>query len=778
MSKPPKDRTSDRELRHTVERLEENEEVDPSELENTYREYRDRSDSEDADEFLQYLLEENVIDEDTYVTAAEEQSVRVDEGEFDQLPAREEYFELHGLIDEGGMGKICVGHDPHLDRKVAVKVLRKEKSDSDLERRRFLREAQVTAKLAHPNIVPVHTLHSERSTQASFTMKLVDGQTLFDLVWDARDEVGRGNSLDDRLEFRRRIELFLRVCDAIAYAHNRGVIHRDLKPSNIMVGAYNEVYVMDWGIAKILDQRTEEQDVLWETQWEEIDQDDEVKTQAGSLVGTPPYMPPEQARGRHDELSARSDLYSLGAILFELVTLERMIEGDKVYDVLKNIQEGNRAPFEAYAPEEYVDSELEAIIRKATAEEAEQRYESVDELAEEVRRYLDDREVRAHPDGPLRKVTRWMTHHRDTAAVILFGIFVVAASAVMWSLWKQKRAVQQSRHREAQLSRLQTEISSLSHRIDNQFLRFELLVGRLSVAAGQRLAEPPTYEGPIYSSADFADAHTAPEDLRWAPLYEKEISLGNPVYKLAPGVEEDEAIEQTVRQLMPLRSQFRSIFLDSRLDSNQSVPSGEAFWRLLADEGVPGRWAFVGLESGIHFAYPGKGGYDADYDPRDRPWYRAGKTGGETSWGSPYPDAQGQGLVLPCVSRIESHEGTLIGVAGFEVTLDFIKNHFMKPIGPIESTYVLDGEGEILVTSNESALADPSDPATFHISSVLEMVREDRSGIFETSGSPPDVYAVFRMPTLDWFYVAKSPLPALLEWSQEGPERSVSPADR
>ena len=750
-------------VRETVDRLEETTQLSGDDLRSTYQEFRDRHDDEDPDQFLQYLLEENVIDEETYVTASNEEPVKVADDGFDHLPPRDPFYTLQAAFDKGGMGEICVGHDPHLDRKVAVKVLREEKSESDLERRRFLREAQVTGKLAHPNIVPVHSLHSEDDGRASFAMKLIDGQTLFDVIYDAKKKARKREPLEERLEFRRRIEIFLRVCDAMAYAHNRGVIHRDLKPSNIMVGAYNEVYVMDWGIAKITDAPSDEDETLWESQWEEIDEDDEVKTQAGSLIGTPPYMPPEQARGEHETLDARSDLFSLGAILFELVTLRRMIPGDKVYDVLQNVMNGAREAFEPMVEDEEIEPELQAIIEKATAHDRDERYQSVEELADEVRRYLDDREVKAHPDGPMRKIERWMTHNRETALTLLLAGFVVAASAIMWSLWRQKQVVQQNRHREAQLSKLQTHISGRSHRIDQQFLRFELLVRRLAIGAQQFLAEEPTYAGEIYSSKEFESLATAPPNAQMSSLYDKRVSIDFPVYKLAPGVSLKET-ESQIRQLMALRGQFRSIFLDSRFADESTPSSPEALWEMLAVDGVPGRWAYVALENGLHFSYPGKGGYPADYDPRKRPWYEVGKSRNKLAWVPPYRDTQGQGLVMPCVTPVRSESGELLGIAGLEVTLDFIKEHFMKPTGPIEATYVLDDEGHILVSSNNGQSAERKELPTFHILSVLQMVEKDESGVYQKTGNPTDVYSVYRMPTLDWFYVAKAPLPELLKW--------------
>jgi eukaryotic-like serine/threonine-protein kinase len=232
-------------------------------------------------------------------------------------------LQFQGEIARGGMGAILKGHDRFLGRDIAVKVLLQEHQDKPDFAQRFIEEAQITGQLQHPGIVPVYELGQFRDLRPFFTMKLVKGKTLAALF------AARKDSQDERTKF---IGIFVQLCQTLAYAHARGVIHRDLKPSNIMVGAFGEVQVMDWGLAKVLreggvadEKRAQSRpDVsVIRTQRSaspEPGEGSSAYTQAGSILGTPSYLAPEQARGDVDLVDERADVFGLGAILCELLT--------------------------------------------------------------------------------------------------------------------------------------------------------------------------------------------------------------------------------------------------------------------------------------------------------------------------------------------------------------------------------------------------------------------------------------------------------------------------
>jgi serine/threonine protein kinase len=311
-------------------------------------------------------------------------------------------YRLLERVARGGMGAVYAAEDQKLARRVALKVLDIPGTDADLANR-LIREARVLARLEHPGIVPVHDVGTLPDGRVFYTMKFVEGQRLDKFIESVP-------STPDRLR------LFLRICDAVAFAHARGVLHRDLKPANIMVGPFGEVLVMDWGLAKILRtagaskaQTQVDPDItIFEKPAPAKPSMDSaeasVVTGHGTVMGTPGYMSPEQARGDVEHLDARSDIFSLGALLRFLLT-------------------GNSQALAATAARR-PDKSLEAICGKAAAPAPQDRYTTVSELALDVARYLDGLAVGAHRESLFEKTGRFYRRYR-------FFILLIAAYLVM-----------------------------------------------------------------------------------------------------------------------------------------------------------------------------------------------------------------------------------------------------------------------------------------------------------------------------------------------------------
>jgi serine/threonine protein kinase len=285
-------------------------------------------------------------------------------------------------LGEGSMGEVVVVRDTRVLRDVAMKRLHPEHHSMRPDLRdRFLREARVQGQLEHPSVVPVYEIGTDHDGREYFTMKRVRGRTLEQIIKGLRDG---DPEFGGKYSRRKLLTAMSRICLAVAFAHERGVVHRDLKPSNIMLGDYGEVHLLDWGIAKIvgMDDPTFEERV-------DTSKDRVQGTEVGFVVGTPGYMAPEQARGETRTYGGRSDIYSLGCILFEAMTLERLHDQPMVENILLSTVSGNESRPSVRAPHLGLPLELDEIIARATALNPEQRYATAREMNEAIEKLLD-----------------------------------------------------------------------------------------------------------------------------------------------------------------------------------------------------------------------------------------------------------------------------------------------------------------------------------------------------------------------------------------------------
>ena len=297
-------------------------------------------------------------------------------------------YELRGEIGRGGMGSVLLGHDPDLNRDLALKVLLDRHRGRDAESR-FLEEAQIGGQLEHPGIVPVYEM-GRIEGRSFFAMKLIQGRTLSALLAE------RKTPADDLPRF---LLIFEQMCQALAYAHARGVIHRDLKPSNVMVGAFGEVQVMDWGLAKVLDQTrreshpSEKEQGAIRTQRSESEVDE---SHTGSVLGTPAYMPPEQARGEIDRLDERADVFGLGAILCEILTGKPPFVGANVSAVLNQAANGDLTQALGRLTSCGADEELTRLVRECLRTERDGRPRNAGVIAARISAYRAGVQERLH----------------------------------------------------------------------------------------------------------------------------------------------------------------------------------------------------------------------------------------------------------------------------------------------------------------------------------------------------------------------------------------------
>lgn len=353
-------------------------------------------------------------------------------------------FRLGNEIARGGMGRIHVGEDFQLKRQVAIKI----SHDSGVDPR-FSREAEVLARLAHPNIVPVIALGVDNEGRPYYAMKLVKGRTLQAVLKSLREgdaQAAKEFSLPNLLT------IFRKVCDAVAFAHSQKILHRDLKPENIMVGEYGEVLVMDWGLAKILgDPMAETGERKSERQPAVEESGDFGRTLDGDVMGSPYYMSPEQAMGKVNLLDERSDIYSLGGILYALLTLRPPLDGKSVAEILTKVKNGEitpmtttrrgrtkREPGEPATMGRQIPEALQAVTKKAMARFPDKRYGRVEELAKDIEAYQSGYATKAENASALRQIQLLVKRHKTVSA--LLALFFVAMVGFTLKVMASERA--------------------------------------------------------------------------------------------------------------------------------------------------------------------------------------------------------------------------------------------------------------------------------------------------------------------------------------------------
>jgi len=318
----------------------------------------------------------------------------------------------------GGIGVVFVALDSELHREVALKQIQPQHADDPTSRARFMIEAEVTGRLEHPGIVPVYGLGANHQGRPFYAMRFVRGQSLKEAVesFHRADRQSGRDPAERMLALRQLLGRFVDVCNAIAYAHSRGVIHRDLKPANILLGPYGETLVVDWGLAKVVGRDDPTPHPAAEMTLRPAAPSGSSETMAGTAIGTPMYMSPEQAEGWVAQIGPASDVYSLGASLYCLVTGRPALEDLDVDEILARVRRGEIAPPRQVNPR--VPAALEAVVLKAMALRPSDRYQSAHALAEEVERWLADEPVSACREPLWERTRRWMRRRRTTVAAL------------------------------------------------------------------------------------------------------------------------------------------------------------------------------------------------------------------------------------------------------------------------------------------------------------------------------------------------------------------------
>ena len=609
----------------------------------------------------------------------------------------------YSVIEEfarGGQATVSVALDRNLRRVVAIKSLKKEAEKKPEVVDAFVTEAKVTAQLDHPAIIPIYGLTGDEKKGIHLSMKLVNGRSLRDYLRNValNYRVKGIKTFDENEQLRKRLEIFLRVCDAIAYAHHRNIVHRDLKPENIMLGEFMEVYVVDWGLAKVID--------------ENIDSEEDQK-----LSGTPRYFPPEALNGK--KCDTRSDIFTLGLILQEVVTLQFAVKGRDENDFMERIITGELEPVK-HLFKWRIDKALQAIIRKATAYRPEDRYQTVSELAEDLRRYMGGLSISAVPENFFTKFARWSGRYWKEFVAVGLMILLLSSAITGYSIFVQLRNVREMSQQRRAMNYIYNRTATVADHLNITALQIqEQLLALARISAYLLSHNPGTDENGWQKEfrPSLSEIGKTEKGMFFSPYYKRLTSLDYGIYTLAPDADRAKCLE-FLRKTYPVLRKMKNIVLGSQSGYNFDPRDYEKLKMEYLYNGFPVRSVFMGTTDGLKLLYPWRGNYPRVVDPRKRNWFKSTLHSREPVWGKPYMDFDSiSGLSIPCSVPIIDLNEKFRGAVGLDLSVNKLTERILKTgnIGRyVKEKAVINLAGETIFSSKSIYFNRKFDPAMIH----------------------------------------------------------------
>ncbi len=359
------------------------------------------------------------------------------------IPLQDPHLQVISILGAGANGQVTVEQDLILGRNIAVKTIHDHLRFNPSMVERMVREAQAAAQLEHPNIVPIYSLGISEKKGVYFTMKRLHGDSLRSIIQELE---AKNPAYTWIYPMSRRISIFLKICYGIAYAHSMGVLHRDLKPENIRVGEYGEVTIIDWGLVRELNANRRAGQAYSRGFASSRDTTGDISTVRtsnptidGEIAGTPRYMSPEQANAKNSNLDVRSDIYSLGIILYELLTCHNPFQDlEENRDIINAVRRGEFPRPRQLPGCKKIPVELEAICLKALSLSRTLRYQTVKRMISDIFAYQDNREVTAYHAGPIRKIMKYLSRRPIATAVLLTIFFTLITIYLLLHFYVQQ----------------------------------------------------------------------------------------------------------------------------------------------------------------------------------------------------------------------------------------------------------------------------------------------------------------------------------------------------
>lgn len=723
--------------------------------------------------FGNFFEKKYTVDDDIHQTAQEtdisfEDINRNNDNEV-VLQNLERSFEIISRIGEGGQGTVSSAADRSLGRIVALKSLHANLLDNKKSREHFISEAKITAQLDYPGIVPIYSLNSDGKNGLHLAMKFINGETLSEYLNRIREQYSNKNikKFNEGSSIRKRLEIFLRSCDAVAYAHSRNVMHCDLKPENIMLGQHNDSYIMDWGIARLIHDPAVHSGKI-----------KKIKT----ISGTPRYLAPEALDGKY--LDERADIYALGLILFECVFLKSAFCGRSTKEVLNKVRNHRIEKF-SHAFGYKIDRDLLAIIRKATEFDRDNRYQSVTDFADDIRHYIANEETKANPDNIFGRMIRFSQHHVKAILILIFISILVSGGALSHSVYQQYRYNQFILERDVALSSAYSRALYVAGLIELQMNNIANTLKSLSAYTSfllkidvKTLPQSPQYffvsdrnnDKNSYGRVFFSEACNMPITL-------DRMSFNHPNGKYTAEMKRTMEQLQMLQPVLKKSLLYDNVFRPKKNNETLSEDEAEKYYR---QNSSPILWFYGGFENGLYFNLPGQTDRKRQFDPRQRSWYKAAaaKTPFDgVVWSTPYIDISSKRMTLTASMPIFL-DGKLQGVIAVDNTLLYI-SRFMKNNGNTESflleKVIVDTNGQTLFSSGydysvQKNMTLPQNTAVlkqdfFENDNVFRYIKKNHSGVFNmtTENGRNIVYLFYNINSLNWFYIEKIDIDMLME---------------